>query len=339
MGLPPACVTAAVQEAVTQWAQGRACPVAYDHSVSRARASYAALVDVAPDRIAVGSQTSVFVGQVAASLPAGSEVLCVSGDFTSVTFPFLVAQDRGVRVRQVPLADLVEEIGPQTSLVAFSLVQSANGMVAPAKEISRAAAAAGALTLADVTQAAGWMPVRASDFDLSVCSAYKWLCQPRGTAYLSVATEVQQRLRPINAGWYAGGSIWDSVYGPDMALASDARRFDVSPAWLSWVGAAAAGEVFASLPMKEVRTHATSLAAAFTGGIEEAGPHCSTDSAIVSVPDPDGALVESLGAAGLAVSSRAGAVRLAFHAWNTEDDVERALTAVRAVRAGGARSR
>lgn len=41
---------------------------------------------------------------------------------------------------------------------------------------------------------------------------------------------------PTAAGWYAGQDVWASVHGPEMTLAGDACWFDVSPAWLSWVG-------------------------------------------------------------------------------------------------------
>lgn len=335
VGLPPTVVVEAVQRAVGLWAQGDACPIAYDGQVSVARAAYADLVGIDRARVATGSQTSVFVGQVATSLPAGSEVLLVQGDFTSMTFPFLVAQERGVTVRQVPLAHLAAEIGPRTSLVAFSLVQSADGALADAGAIRSAADEHEALTLVDVTQAAGWMPVAATDFDLTVCSAYKWLCQPRGTAYLTVSEQAQDWLSPVNAGWYAGERIWESVYGPDMRLASDARRFDVSPAWLCWVGAAAAATVFRDLPMAAVRDHAVGLAQRFCVGAELPEPH----GAIVSVPDPQAVLAQALATDGVVAATRAGATRLAFHLWNTEEDVDRALRVLASLRAATAPSR
>ena len=237
LGLPPIPVVEAVRRAVTQWQLGRASAVGYDDDVRAARAAYARLVSVPGEWVAVGSQTSVLAGLVASSLPDGAEVLCVEGDFTSMLFPFLVHADRGVTVRQVPLSEVASSLTERTALVAFSLVQSACGSVCDGQAIASAARAVGALTFAGITQAAGWLPVVASDYDLTVCSAYKWLCQPRGTAYLTIRPELMERLRPINAGWYADEDVWGSCYGPSMELARDARRFDVSPAWLSWVGA------------------------------------------------------------------------------------------------------
>ena len=82
---------------------------------------------------------------------------------------------------------------------------------------------------------------------MTAAGAYTWLCAPRGSAFLTVREDVADRLRPLNAGWYAGQDPWASVYGPGMTLADDARRFDVSPAWPVWVGTAPAIEVFADL--------------------------------------------------------------------------------------------
>ncbi len=324
LGLPPAAVVDAVRGALDDWQAGRCDPVQFDEHVSRSRRAYARIVGVPPSDVAVGAQASVLVGTVASSLPDGAEVLAVHADFSSVVFPFLVHADRGVRVRHVPLEALAEEIRPQTAAVAYSLVQSADGRVADAAAVREAARAVGALTVCDVTQAAGWLPVDATADDVTVCSAYKWLCSPRGAALLTVRPDVRDRIRPTGAGWYAGESVWSSTYGPDMRLAVDARRFDVSPAWHSWVGAAEALELLAAVPGQTVRAHDVRLANAFRErvGLDQG------DSAIVSLPDPDGARRTTLAASGCTVAGRAGMVRLSFHVWNDEDDVDRAAGAL-----------
>lgn len=324
LGLPPRAGADALRDALDAWQSGRADAAAYDAAVRRSRAAYARLVGVPVEHVAIGAQASPLVGLVAAGLPDGAEVVVVDGDFTSVVFPFLAHADRGVRVRHVALDRLADEVRPGTDLVAFSLVQSRDGQLADADAVCAAAAAVGARTLCDTTQAAGWFPVDAARFDLTVCSAYKWLCGPRGTAFLTARPEVAASLRPLHAGWYAGADVWASVYGPDMTLAPDARRFDVSPAWLCWVGLAPALELLAGVDPQEVRAHDAGLADALRArlGLEPTG------SAIVALPDATGALRTRLAEHGVRAAGRGGGVRLAFHVWCTEADVERAAEAV-----------
>ena len=135
-----------------------------------------------------------------------------------MVLPFAHA-GRGIRLRTAPLDGLADAITDDTWLVAFSLVQSATGEVADAAAIRAAAARHDARTLCDATQAIGWMPVDAADYDAVICHAYKWLCAPRGVAFLAISKEFARAVKPIFAGWYAGGDPWASCYGHEVELA------------------------------------------------------------------------------------------------------------------------
>lgn len=328
LGLPTRSGLAAVRAALDDWQAGRSAASGFDAAVSAGRAAYARLVGVPVEQVAIGSQASALIGLVAAAVPDGAEVLTVDGDFASVVFPFQVHADRGVRVRHVPLEQLAEQIRPETAVVAFSLVQSADGRVADAAAIRATASAVGALTCCDLTQAAGWLPTRGTDFDVTVCSTYKWLATPRGTAMLTVGARARDRLRPLNANWYAGEIPWQSVYGPQMRLADSARRFDVSPIWFAWVGAAPALDLFAAADLDQVHRHDVGLADLVRAGLGLP----PGGSAVLALPDPDQRLQRALATAGCTVAARAGGVRIAFHVWNDAEDAARVLAAVRAAR-------
>ncbi|TXK20795.1 aminotransferase class V-fold PLP-dependent enzyme [Microbacterium wangchenii] len=325
MGLPPRATVDAVTADLAAAAAGRPDVAAAVHDTERSRAAYARLVHAEVDDVAIAAQVSVAVSMVAASAPDGAEILCADGDFSSVMLPF-AQTGRGVRVRTAPLADLAAAVGPDTWLVAYSLVQSATGEIADADAIGRAARAVGAWTLCDLSQAVGWLPVTASWFDASVCHAYKWLCAPRGVAFLTVTKEFGEHLRPVQGGWYAGEDPWASCYGVDIEFAASARRFDVSPAWQAFVGAAPALELFADVDADALHDHATGLAAAFREGMGLPSP--ARQSAIVTWPDADGAALGRLRATGITASGRAGRARVGFHLFNDAEDVARALTAL-----------
>jgi selenocysteine lyase/cysteine desulfurase len=319
LGLPPRRGLAAVQEALERWRVGRANPPDYDEPLGRSRASYAAMVQVDPGRVAVGSQVSVFAGLVAASLPPGAEVLVAAGEFTSMVFPFLAQGPRGVRVREVELEHLADAVTRRTTLVAVSAVQSADGRVADLDAL----AATGARVLLDTTQAVGWLPVDAGRFAYTVCGGYKWLLAPRGTCFFTVQDGLDDELLPHAAGWYAGAYPWDSIYGTPLRLAGNARRFDVSPAWQSWVGQAPALDLLTGVGTAALHEHALGLANRFRAALGLA----PGNSAIVSLPLASDAEAR-LRHAGVAASVRAGRLRLAFHVNNTVDDVDHVVAAL-----------
>src|SRR5690606_1809770 len=137
-----------------------------------------------------------------------------------------------------------------------------------------------------------------------------------------------EEIRPVQAGWYAGRDVWGSTYGHTLDLAPGARRFDVSPVWPAWVGAVPALELFTSLDVAEVWRHSAALAASTLEALGEPVRR----QAIVTLPDEDGAQLRALTAAGVRASGRAGRLRLAFHLWNDEDDVERVVRALHRAR-------
>ncbi len=320
LGLPPRRAWAALQAALGDWRSGRADATAYDAAVAKARRLYAGLVGVEPGFVAVGSQVSVFAGVIAASLPAGSEVLCASGDFTSIVFPFYAQAHRGISVREVTIESIAEAVRATTGLVSVSAVQSADGRLVDLEALIAACDATGTRILLDTTQAAGWLPIDATRFAYTTGSGYKWLLSPRGTSYLTVRPDLLDSLIPHNAGWYAGTDPWDSIYGGPLRLAADARRLDVSPAWHAWVGAAPALELLTEVGADNLHAHSVGLASMFREGVGLP----PAESAIVSaVADPRAA--ELMAGAGIAGSTRSGRLRLSFHVSTSEADVAKAI--------------
>jgi selenocysteine lyase/cysteine desulfurase len=219
-----------------------------------------------------------------------------------------------------PVAKLAEAIDASTTLVAFSLVQSASGEVAPFDDILAAARHHGALIAVDGTQSVGWLPFDASGVDALATHTYKWMMSPRGASLLVLAPELRERMRPHAAGWFAGENPHTSYYGLPLRLAADARRFDTSPAWFSWVGAQPALEIIEKLGVENIRDHDVRLTNRLRQGL---GLELS-NSAIVSV-DVDDAQ-RKLDRAGIRASVRAGRIRLSCHVYNTDADVDEALT-------------
>ncbi|AVT37320.1 aminotransferase class V-fold PLP-dependent enzyme [Plantactinospora sp. BB1] len=321
-GLPPEPAWEALQAALADWRTGRTSWEGWDESTARSRAAFARLVGVPVSDVTVGATVSQLLAPVGAALPAGATVLVPEVEFTSNLFPWLVHAERGVRVRTVPADRLAEAVDADTDLVAFSLVQSADGTVARYDEILAAAEAHDALVVVDATQGCGWLPFDAGRADVVAVGAYKWLMAPRGAAFGYLAPRIRDRITPLAANWYAGSDPHASYYGPPLRLADDARRFDLSPAWFCFVGAAPALELLVEVGLPAIREHNVGLANRFLAGLGQP----PRDSAIVTVDVPGAA--EKLAAAGVRAAVRAGRVRASFHLYSSDHDVDLALAAL-----------
>jgi selenocysteine lyase/cysteine desulfurase len=320
-GLPPVFLIDALNRQLGEWQTGTMDVPAFDESVHRGRAAYAELVGVGVESVVMGGSVSALLGLVASSIPDGAKVATLAGEFTSTTFPFAAQAGRGVTVTEMTAEELIAAAADYDAVVA-SLVQSADGELLDVDRLRAALTGADTITVIDVTQAVGWKALDLGWVDVTAAAVYKWLMAPRGTAWMSLSDRVARRMTPHLANWYASSQPWSTIYGLPLRLADDARRFDTSPAWFGVLGAGLTLPWLASLDRDAVEAHCVGLASQLRAEFELP----PVDSAIVSLPFADAA--DKLRSAGVMASVRAGAVRVGFHLYNTEDDLQRLLDAL-----------
>lgn len=326
-GLPSTRALTAVRDAGTTWAAGRGGPTELDQLVPELRAGFARLLDGAtPDDIALAGGVAGLIAPVAATLPPGAEVLLAEGEFSSVSMPFVYRGD--LVVRFAPLDELAAQVRPETALVAVSVVQSADGRIIDLTELRAATRANGTRLLVDASQAAGWLPLRFAAADYWVCASYKWLVGARSIAFFAAAPEFAAQLRPVGSSWYAAEDRWAELYHP-VALPTTARRLDATPDWLGVIAATAGLSLIEELTVEKIGAHNIELADRFRNGLRELGfEPVEARSPIVVVPGAGDATAR-LQTAGVIASTRAGGLRFAFHLYNSDADIERALAALR----------
>ena len=320
-GLPPTFLIDGLNERIGEWQAGTMDVPSFDESVGRGRAAYADLVGAPVDSVTMGGSVSALLGLVAAAIPDGSRVATLAGEFTSTTFPFAAQAARGVTVTEMSGEELIASAATY-DVVTASLAQSANGDLLDVDGLRTALAGADTITVVDVTQAVGWKALDLGWVDVTAAAVYKWLLAPRGTAWMSLSDKVSAFTTPHLANWYAGEEPWSSIYGLPLRLAEDGRRFDTSPAWFGAFGAGLTMPWLASLDRGAVEAHCLGLATKLRTEFELP----QLNSAIVSLPFADAA--EKLKRAGIRASVRAGAVRVGFHLYNTEDDLQQLLDAL-----------
>ena len=260
----------------------------YFAAAAAARAAFARLLGVPAERVAVG-QLGRGAVRVHRGLAAGGRRSARPRGRLQLPGQPASPPARDIKVRAVPLEALADAVRPGTALVAFSAVQSADGRIADLAAVREAARAHGARTYIDITQAAGWLPLRAADFDFVVAGGV----QVAAVSARSGLHVVRRRTTggaedwpaALHAGWVAGEDIGGSSYGP-IAAGATARRFDEPHAHFSYTGAEQSLGLLEELGVEAVHAHNTALADRYRAGLAERGltPRPAPGSAIVSSP-------------------------------------------------------
>jgi len=338
---PPAAmpVVRALIAALDEWRTGEFRWSDWEASGDECRALLAEYLGVPAACVALMGSFVEAAATVAGSLPPG-RIVVGDEEYRSNLFPWLAIEDdehEVVRVRSegggVRTEDLIAATTPGTVLVAVSEVLSSDGVRADLAALRTATDDVGAQLFVDVTQSLGALHLDYDALrpDYLAVHGYKWLLCPRGAAWLIVREDHHEQLRPLLP---SGQSVPDEGYfGGTLHPSSGAGRCDTSPAWLSWVGARAALELDLALPQAEVERHCLNLARLFREGAREAGAvpvGNGSPSHIVSARVPDAeSLVNSLEAAGIRALALGDRLRVGFHYFNDERDVDAVLGVLR----------
>ena len=125
---------------------------------------------------------------------------------------------------QIDVAELERLIDERVKLVSLVHVPTQSGLVNPAAEVGRVTRAAGVPLLLDACQSAGPLPldVDAIGGDILSGTGRKFLRGPRGTGFLYVRRELIERLDPPFLDLHAADWQPDGGY----RIRQDARRFE-----------------------------------------------------------------------------------------------------------------
>ena len=320
-GLPPKATVEATEAAHRAWAAGTAVGRDFDTDITTGRTAFARLAGVPTETVTMGHSVAALLGPVASALPDGASVLVPEGEFTSVSFPFASHAARRVTVTEAPLRR-IPELAAEHDLVAVSTVQSADGARVDLAALRDAVRGTDTVVVLDATQQVGWLELDLRWADIVACSGYKWLLGPTGVSWAAYAADFADRLVPHHANRYGGGDPWSTTYGMPLRATDDARRFDISPAWFGVRAAATSLDWLTTLDTDAVTEHCLGLARAARAALD-LEPY---ESAIVAIPREHAAA--RLEAAGIRASVRQGSARVAFHLYNTQDDLDRLVGAL-----------
>lgn len=299
------------------------------------------------------------------ALRRGDHVLVSAMEHNAVMRPLTQLAKHGVAFDRIPCdaegrlqADRIETmLRLNTRLVLLAHASNVSGTVQDAAAVGEICAARGIAFALDAAQTAGHIPLDFTALHLSALSipAHKGLMGPQGIGALLLRPDFAKTIEPIVSG--GTGSVSDSedipLYLPD--------RFEPGTPNLPGIyGWEAALEYLEGITVEAVAAHDRALTARLLGGLREIPGvvlvGSDTTAGRVGVfsldfPGKDNAEIAARLEEGFGILTRCGlhcapsahrtlgtfprgTVRLSLGWFNTEDDIDRALQAVKAVSAG-----
>lgn len=188
--------------------------------LKQSRDSLAAYLGVMGDELNFTPNPTAAVNTIIKSLGfgAGDEVLTTNLEYGACDNCLdFYANKRGYTVVRQPVTlpvvseeALLEEIWagvtPNTKMIFLSHITSATAMRLPAEALCKRARQAGIMTLIDGAHAPSQIDMDLSEFDpdFYVGACHKWLCAPKGTAFLYARPDMQPLVEPLIVGWGYG---------------------------------------------------------------------------------------------------------------------------------------
>ena len=320
-----------------------------------ARTLLAEALRVTPEEIVITRNTSESNNYVSSGLDLGpgDEVVVFSDNHpTNLRAWQVKAQRRGFSVVTVAQVNphpgtayyvdaFASAITPRTRVLAITHTSSNSGDVLPVNELCRLARERGVLSLVDAAQAFGVLDVDLSAMrpDFFTGSMHKWPCGPKEKGLLFATSSVHERLSPSLVGLY-GGRV-----GLSRTFEANGQRDDASIA-----AVVEALRFQGSIGRPVIQHRSRQLAQRLMTELRALnGVHLWTDpdparSSSIVIFRPGNLDPRRLGAAlwerdRIVVTVRAGddrpGLRLSPHFYNTLEDVDRTVAAIKGYLAKG----
>lgn len=201
-------------------------------------------------------------------LKKGDVILLTEMEHHSNLVPWqLLAARIDARLRFLPVHDdgtlaleaLSSLLTPEVKLFSFTHVSNSLGTINPVSELCSRARAVGAVTLVDLAQSAGHLPVNVRDLgcDFAAFSGHK-MAGPTGVGGLYGRAEILQALPP----WHGGGEMITSVTLEKSSFKKPPHRFEAgTPNIAGAIGLAAAIEYLEGIGRNAIFEHDARLTA------------------------------------------------------------------------------
>jgi selenocysteine lyase/cysteine desulfurase len=306
------------------------------------RRQLAAFVNAAPDEIAFTQNTSHGMNIVAAMNNPDGEVLTMDDEFPSSTYPWMNAGYKVHFVKPVdgayPIEHIERHITPKTKILVSSYIQYNTGYRQNIARLGALCEKYGLVFVLNATQAIGAFPMDMELFkvDYMVFTGLKWPMAGYGVGGLFVNKKHLVHKKMPFAGW-------QSVDDPELMdnktlkLKLAASSFEVGcPHFPNIFALGAALELLNSIGQAQITSRILDLSRYFVDRLKNntdfdiTSPlqDKSRSGIVVFKCDDPASTVHKLAAQNIIVSKRGVGIRVAFHIFNNEKDVDALINAL-----------
>ncbi len=363
-GLPPLSVTKAMKEFIEDWSQKGEHWEAWLQDVLELRQLFGRLIGARSEEIGVVPSVSSALAAFAASLNyfKRNKVVTSSLNFPTNVILWQRMREAGLlkavevlpsRGGRIPFDAYEKAIDDETAIVSVDYVSWFSGYRERIREIAEIAHRHGAIMAVDGFHALGVFPfdVKKDGIDVFVNGFYKWMCGPHGVACIYADSKLLPDLKPSYIGWHgikdnvieriqAGRDPFDVPFPIDSATPSaTAARFE----WGTWASVTVKGAIEAvkfafdtdvAARYETIKRRRTRL----MEGLRRKGVEILTPSedvnpggGIVTFGTKDHKkLVSDLMKEKIVVSGRFNHVRVSPHFYNTDEEIDTFLEALKA---------
>ncbi len=334
--LPKAAEAGLEQQVMAPWREGRNW-ADWMGILERFRANVAWLINVTASGICPQVNISSALTKIVFSLPVveGRNAIVLSAqDFPTIGFVLKQAERAGYVLRFVEgdvtdVSRWEDAMGDDVAIVQVTHALSNTSHVLPVGEICTLARSNGAISIVDIAQSAGVLPVDVSVWrpDFLIGTSVKFLCGGPGACFMYASQKMLEACAPVDVGWFSHADPFEMDIH-DFRYAEDAMRFfggTPSPGPLALANTAL--DIWRDEGLERVCDAVnTSLDFLVEQVADEAlvSPEAGTRGAALVVRSQDAERLQSaLEAAGILHDQRREGFRFSVHGYTSEQDVER----------------
>lgn len=320
-------------------------------TLERSRELIARLIGASTKEIALATNTTYGINLAAFALPLepGDVVVTPDLEFPANIYPWMqAAERRGVEYRRVAAPNGIvntESViaaldDPRVRLLSVSWVGFAFGACLDLAALSAACREREIFFVVDAIQGLGPLTLDVSKIhiDILACGAQKWLLSPWGSGFVYVREGLYQQLAPHDVSWLAvrGSDDFTRLLDYDLTWRDDARRFEfITLPFQDFAGMNASLELLHELGPPNVSAHITGLADQIVRWaaqhdvalVTPASRSCRGGIVSLRPRDPEQTSAR-LKEARVWHSLREGAIRFSPHAYNTNAEIDYALSVI-----------